>query len=86
MTDQKLLHTYYFINRPPFVGTHPAGALKIEAWEPRREAAGIVGWIFWGYAIYDFQLDPQLIWKYELYPADTEELQAYRDWREENDK
>lgn len=80
------LHRYYFINRPPFVGTHPAGAVAQQAWDPVMFAPDVEGRKFHGYADYAQPIGFEQIWKYELYPQNLTELMFYNAWREENSK
>ena len=76
--------TYYFINRPPFIGTHPKENLAMQkAWSPTKQVGERH---FHGWATYTETLSFEQIWKYELYPADPDELRAYNEWRDENDK
>lgn len=81
------IYTYYFINRPPFVGTHPASDLVSQVAYPfRMEVAGIPDRLFHGSASYSKRLSFDQIWKYELYPDDKAEYELYCQWREENNK
>ena len=77
---------YYFINRPPFIGTHPKGAVALESWQPKQSVPEIPDWTFHGWVEYDFRLPYSMIWEYELYPADETELVLYNEWRDENNK
>ena len=81
------LYRYYFIKRPPFIGTHPDGAISQESWEPSH-AIGYKtnGRRFHGFAVYNHALTFEEIWKYELYPSCETEGIAYYEWRQENSK
>ena len=76
---------YYYLNRPPGIGCQPDGFTERERWSPKREIPGTErtahGWVE-----YLEKLDPYQIWKWEFYPADPVELEAYWDWREEEQR
>ena len=74
-------HKYYFINRPPSIGTHPAGESEREVWQPVRKTPS--GRWAHGWVEYPERLDFAEIWNYELWPADHHEFNEYRDWRDE---
>jgi hypothetical protein len=80
------LYRYYFINRPPSYGARPDRVIKFDIWDPRQKAPGMGDWTFWGWADYAEPLISEVIWGYELRPADQTELEAYLEWREENQK
>jgi hypothetical protein len=72
---------YYFLSRPPFIGTHPSGETNRQVWQPvelipdtERPAHG---WVE-----YSEPLGHYDVWRFELYPADEDELKRYNDWRE----
>lgn len=73
---------YYLLNRPPDIGTHPAGETAREVWAPSREIPGSArcahGWVE-----YPEPLPFDEVWRYELLPADEDEVDRYYDWRDE---
>lgn len=75
-------HRYYFISRPPDIGTHPAGEVRREVWYPAKDIPNTERH-GWGWVEYAEPLEFEQVWKYELFPADDEELDAYYDWRNE---
>jgi hypothetical protein len=78
-------NVYYFLLRPPFIGTHPAGEVSREVWQPVQNIPGTErhahGWVK-----YPAPLDFDQVWKYDLYPANEDGLNRYWDWREENNR
>jgi hypothetical protein len=76
---------YYFLNRPPAIGTHPAGEVARECWLPRRDIPGTERPAY-GWVDYPEPLDFEQVWRYELFPADPAEVDAYWDWRDEQGK
>jgi len=79
-------YTYFFINRPPFIGTHPDGSIASEVWQPKQSVAGIPDRTFHGSVTYTEPLLPERIWKFELHPADKQEYLDYFEWREDNNR
>ncbi len=75
-------YRYYLINRPPSIGTHPAGEIDREVWIPRRTIPNTerdcYGWVEWAEP-----LDFEQVWGYEMLPADDDEFERYYDWRDE---
>ena len=73
---------YYFLNRPPFIGTHPSGETSRKVWQPVEMIPGTErhahGWVEYPHALESYD-----IWRFELYPADEDELKRYNEWREE---
>lgn len=87
MDEDVKQYVYYFINRPPFIGTHPRENLVSQLAFPIP--ATVVGFgerRFHGLASYSSKLTFEQIWQYELYPENVEELFLYNEWREENNK
>ena len=86
------MHRYYFLLRPPFIGTHPKdGWQDGEVWSPKQPIPPqhqIEGgaWTAHGWAEYDRQLTFDEVWNYDLHPADEQERNAYIEWREEERK
>ena len=76
---------YYFLNRPPSIGTHPNGAVATEVWMPRQDIPGTERPAF-GWAEYPDPLQFEQVWQYELFPDDEAEQDLYWEWRDENDK
>lgn len=68
---------YLFCNRPPFIGTHPDGALQYEAWQPTRQVNG--RW-FHGWVEYSAPLAFDKLWHYDLFPVDVVEQARYVIW------
>ena len=84
-----MMHKYYLINRPPSIGTHPDGEIEREVWMPARQIPdrhNLGGWSALGWVAYDEPLDFEMVWRYELRPADNLELDRYYDWRDEEGK
>lgn len=71
---------YYLRNRPPCIGTHPAGAISQQVWWPAQQVGSdqdslwydVLGWVE-----YDEPLTLDQMWKYELWPHDKTEQCAY---------
>ena len=74
-------HRYYFLNRPPSIGTHPAGEVGRKCFQYREDIPGIER-LAHGWVEYPEALGFDMVWRYELYPADEEELARYNAWRE----
>lgn len=62
------MHRYYLQSRPPFIGTHPVGAVVVECFERRLEVAP--GVYAWGYADYEKPLTPEEVEAFELAEVD----------------
>jgi hypothetical protein len=78
---------YYFINRPPFIGTHPKGEISREVWQPKQSAPDInEDWTFHGFVEYEEPLSNEDIWEYQLMPAKHSERDTYWQWRDDNNK
>lgn len=73
---------YYFINRPPSIGTHPQGETGRKAFAYRETIPGTER-LSHGWVEYPQPLDFEQVWRYELYPADEAEADRYYDWRNE---
>lgn len=79
---------YYLINRPDVYPESPAPAAS-ESWLPARDVEledeiGPYTRPVYGYVEYDEPLDFYGgVWKYDLLPADREELISYNQWRNE---
>lgn len=80
--DDTSSNTYYAINRPPDFATVPAGAVETEVWPGTRQVPGTERFAH-GFVTYASPLPYQLVWKYELLPADPAEQEDYWDWRDE---
>lgn len=72
-------HRYYYLNRPPGIGCQKDGFVDRECWMPARVIN--VGRNALGWVDYPFRLDFEDIWKWELWPDDTDELESYCEWR-----
>lgn len=73
---------YYYLSRPPAIGCQPAGFTDREAWMPVQDIPG-TEWPAFGWVEYAKPLDFIQVWKYDLRPADADELARYQEWREE---
>lgn len=85
------MNRYYFLNRPPSIGTHPAGETARESWVPRQDAqledeVGEYTRPVWGWVEYPQALTFEQVWKYDLIPAGKDELIRYNQWRDEEGK
>jgi hypothetical protein len=63
------------------IGTFPDGATDKKAFDFREEVR--IGDKYkraWGWAEYPEQVDPTVVWKYEMYPADEHEATLYDEW------
>jgi len=80
---------YYYLNRPPGIGCQPDGFVDRKTWMPgrvlnfgqREMVYHALGWVE-----YLEPLDPEQVWKWELWPHDDGEYEQYRAWRKENDR
>lgn len=75
-------HRYYFLNRPPSIGTHPTGEINRELWYPVQDIPGTERHA-WGWVEYPEALEYEQVWKYELFPHGDAAIDAYFDWRDE---
>lgn len=66
---------YYLLNRPPCIGTHPKGAITMQAWMPAVQIEA--GHLALGWVEYDDPLPLHQVWTYELWPADRTEQCAF---------
>ena len=57
-------YRYYLKNRPPSIGTHPVGAIVVEAFDRRLEVAP--GLYAWGYVDYEKPLTTMEVVNFEL--------------------
>lgn len=64
MNKTNTTYRYYLKNRPPSIGTHPAGAVLVEAFDKRLEVA--TGLYAWGYADYEKPLTVAEVENFEL--------------------
>ena len=76
------MHTYYLLNRPD---VQPSGYTAKEVWSPTKRVLGSGRWAH-GWAEYAELLPFELVWKFDLFPADPEELERYWAWRDEEGK
>ena len=79
MTSKMKSYKYFYLSRPPCVGTEPDGWTEREGWTPTRlidlrPAHGFV--------TYSQKLDPGAIWKYSLRPDDVKEQAEMKFWGE----
>ncbi len=74
---------YYLVNRPPSQYTMEPGWVNYETWSPPRNPGDGTGWRYHGFVEYACALDFEMVWKWELRPADPHELEMYQDWRDE---
>lgn len=58
-------YRYYLTQRPPSIGTHPRGAIKVESFDEKKSFEGIE---CWGYVEYEKELTLAQISDYELSP------------------
>lgn len=61
-------YRYYLKLRPPFIGTHPAGAVVVEGFDRMLEVAP--GLHAWGYVDYEKPLTPDEIEHFGLAEVD----------------
>lgn len=75
---------YWFLLRPPFIGTHPAGFTEYAQIYPREERVMTGGERVdtFGTVDYPAQLEKEQVWKYDLLPDDPAERALYRMWHE----
>jgi len=73
---------YYLINRPD---VQPSGFIDKEIWYPSKTIPGTQRWAH-GWAEYAQPLSFEMIWKFDLFPASEDIVNAYWDWRDENEK
>jgi hypothetical protein len=78
------MNRYYFLNRPPSIGTHPPGEGGRKVFDFMQEIPGTERYAH-GWVEYSEPLDFALVWKYELFPGDPQEMETYWDWRDENE-
>ena len=84
--EESIVHRYYFLNRPPSIGTHPTeNETGRKVWMPRKEIPGLqrpaLGWTEQSEKIpfYD-------IWRFELLPHALGERVKYEQWRQDNSR
>lgn len=63
------MHRYYLTQRPPCIGTHPDGAVRVEAFDHRDMTE--YGFRAWGWVEYSDPLTPEQVNSYELRPCDA---------------
>lgn len=73
---------YYAINRPPFPGCYPAAAAESVVYSQQVQIPASERWAH-GYVVSAEPLPFEEIWRFDLYPADEAEVEAYFDWRDE---
>lgn len=75
---------YWFLLRPPFVGTHPQGSIEQRAVYPSENCklGGGEMQVTHGWVVYPWALDREQVWKYDLLPDDPAERALYRMWLE----
>lgn len=82
MTEKKL-YRYYNSYRPPGYAQSPDGWVNIEVWMPAKTIPGTnahaLGWVE-----YDHKLDFEIIWKWELRPADEIECIEFAFYNDEH--
>lgn len=70
---------YYYLSRPPSIGTQPAGFVEQETWYPKEFSdnfpRGAFGWVK-----YDEPLTFYQAWKYDLMPADEPHSTLFNFW------
>jgi hypothetical protein len=70
---------YFYLSRPPCIGTEPDGWVEREAWSPAR-AEGFRQ--VHGFVVYSKRLDFESTWRYDLLPEDLKEQAEIVFWRE----
>lgn len=77
---------YYFLNRPPDIGTYPIrpGLIETVVWWPRQLIPGTQRYAH-GCVTYEQPLTWDDVWRYDLFP-EQHLADEYFDWREEEGK
>ncbi len=76
-----MTNEYYYLNRPPSIGTQPPGFTNLETWYPKQHPPEFVRGA-WGIATYPDQLPFQLVYKFDLFPVNRAEALCFQAWRE----
>ena len=76
------VHRYYLINRPGVFPDYPFN--HQETWIPARKIPGTERYA-WGFVDFDKKLEFATVHKWDLFPANESELEAYWNWRDENE-
>lgn len=71
---------YYFLYRPPAIGTHPIGETGRETWMPRRQVPEVPRQPAFGWVEYPDPLPLEDVISYELLPQDEEERARLTLW------
>jgi hypothetical protein len=72
-------YKYFYLSRPPCIGTEPDGWTEREAWSPARPQGFRQ---VHGFVVYPSRLDFETIWRYDLLPESLEEQAEMVFWRE----
>ena len=73
---------YYLINRPD---VQPSDFTNQAVWCPTKSIPGTQRYAH-GWAEYEQPLAFETIWKFDLLPANANELDNYWNWRDENER
>lgn len=77
VVDSNEVFRYYLTNRPPSIGTQPAGAINVKAFD-NKEFVKEINREAWGYVEYNKELTPVQVYDYELI-----EMKSYEVRKEE---
>ncbi len=76
-----MANKYYYLSRPPSIGTQPPGFTGQETWCPKQHPPEFIRGA-WGVATYPDQLPFQLVYKFDLFPVNRAEALCFQAWRE----
>ena len=81
--SQKPRYRYYALLRPPGYAAVPNGWCLKKYWTPQQQVSGDAFYAH-GWVEYPQPLTFDSAWRFDLFPADEDEREKYREWYEEN--